>query len=72
MVLDARNPVLQPSKFQADLLEHPNQMLKLMDKKVFTILHSKFLFLFVCFDSLQTSQQFFNHVRTGLPGSNQY
>ena len=28
--------------------------------------------LFVCFDSLHSSQQFFSHVRTGLPGLNQF
>ena len=27
--------------------------------------------LFVCFDSLHPSQQFFSHDRTGLPGLNQ-
>ena len=31
-----------------------------------------FKILFVCFDSLYSSQQFFSHVRMGLPGSNQY
>ena len=29
-------------------------------------------FLFVCFDSLLPSQQFFSYVGTGLPGLNQY
>ena len=33
---------------------------------------SKTVFLFVCFDSLCASQQFFSHVRTGLPGFNNY
>ena len=28
--------------------------------------------LFVCFDSLHASKQFFSHVRMGLPGLNQY
>ena len=28
--------------------------------------------LFVCFDSLHPSQQFFSHVGTGLPGLKQY
>ena len=32
----------------------------------------KMLCLFVSFDSLHTSQQLFSHVRTGLPGLNQY
>ena len=27
---------------------------------------------FICFDSLHPSQQVFSHVRTGLPGLNQY
>ena len=31
-----------------------------------------FVCLFVCFDSLRPSQQFFSHVGTGLPGLNQY
>ena len=29
-----------------------------------------FVCLFVCFDSLHPSQQFYSHVRTGLPGFN--
>ena len=36
-----------------------------------TNLHS-LVNLFVCFDSLHPSQQFFSHVETGLPGLKQY
>ena len=31
-----------------------------------------YIFLFVLFDSLRPSQQFFRNVGTGLPGLNQY
>ena len=31
-----------------------------------------YLLLFVCFDSLPLSHNFFSHVRMGLPGLNQY
>ena len=30
------------------------------------------VFNFVCFDYLRPSQQLFSHVRTGLPGLNEY
>ena len=37
-----------------------------------TVLYPKLPFFVVCFDSLHASQQFYGHVRTGLPGFNKY
>ena len=36
------------------------------------VLHLGKVLLFICFDSLHPSQQFFSHVGTSLPGLNQY
>ena len=57
-----------PAQYPLNHVTYAPSKLKIAMSKADNIFRTKILKDLVCFDSLQPSQQFFSHVRTGLPG----